>query len=72
MVGNLTPAPFDGLIAIYRFYNNTLLSDDDVMDAYRAVIEASSPCPPEADLDGNGQLDEFDVETHLLQFIDCE
>jgi hypothetical protein len=72
MVGNLTPAPFNGRIAIYRFYNNRVLSPAQVDQAYRAVIEASTPCDPAADLDGNGIVDSADIEMHIINLIGCE
>ena len=72
MVGGLAPAPFGGRIAIYRFYDDTVLSPAEVADAYAAVIDAAPSCPPEADLDGNGVVDTADIELHLQQLLSCE
>jgi hypothetical protein len=72
MVGGLTPAPFSGRIAIYRFYNNTLLTPAQVAQAYAAVIDSAEPCPESVDLNGDGVLDEFDIEAHLIEFTACE
>lgn len=72
MVGNLTPAPFAGRIAIYRFYNNTVLTPAEVEQAYDAVIDASEPCDPAADLNGDGTVDGADIEQHIIQLIGCE
>ncbi|MEL7484738.1 MAG: hypothetical protein AAFN41_10325, partial [Planctomycetota bacterium] len=63
--------PFDGHIAIYRFYQNTLLSDAQVATAYDAVILASEPCPDAADLNSDGALDAADILVHLQQLADC-
>jgi hypothetical protein len=71
MVGNLTPAPFAGRIAIYRFYQNTVLSGGDVQTAYDAVIDAAEPCPGEVDLNGDGVLDGQDLLLHLQQLEAC-
>ncbi len=72
MVGGLTPAPFSGLIAAYRFYNNTVLTPGEVDQAYRAVIDASEVCPASVDLNNDGVLDAADIELHLQQFLACE
>ena len=72
MVGNLTPAPFAGRIAIYRFYNNTVLTPAQVEQAYDAVIEASEPCDPAADLNSDGVVDSADIEQHIIRLIGCE
>ncbi len=71
MVGGLSPAPFDGLIAIYRFYQNTLLSDSQVTTAYDAVILASEPCPGAVDLNSDGVLDSADILQHLQDLAGC-
>lgn len=72
IVGNLSPAPFDGLISIYRFYQNTLLSDAQVATAYDAVLLASEPCPSDVDLNNDGAADAADVLLHLQALTACE
>ncbi|MEO1583788.1 MAG: sulfatase-like hydrolase/transferase [Planctomycetota bacterium] len=72
MVGNLTPAPFSGLIAVYRFYQNTLLTNAQVQTAYDSVILAAEPCPTAVDLNSDGQLDASDVLLHLQSLEACE
>lgn len=72
MVGNLTPAPFDGLIAIYRFYQNTLLSDGDVQTAYNAVVQSASPCPSDIDLNNDGQINAADIVLYLGSLQACQ
>ena len=72
MVGNLSPAPFAGRIAVYRFYNNTVLTPAEVEQAYDAVIDASEPCDPAADLNRDGVVDAADIERHIIQLIGCE
>lgn len=71
-VGNLTLAPFAGDIAIYRFYNNRVLSDAQALQAYEAVTLSASPCPGELDLNNNGSLDAGDIEAQVIRLLGCE
>jgi arylsulfatase A-like enzyme len=71
-VGSIAPPNFRGQIGIYRAYNaNRALSDAEVAQSYDAVVNASEPCGPEADLDGDGTLTPNDVLLHLQRFNNC-